>query len=96
MADKFHPGSPKSQIAQQVIRMDMRINHITDGSVGHFADRTIQCLPFCEAAACIDYGNTAISDHKTDVRNMVAFKYDCSMPGPDVYTWSHLHNLSRC
>jgi hypothetical protein len=52
-------------------------------------------LPFGEATTRIDDGNAAIADHKTDVRNLLTFKYDGSMPGPNVNTRSHLHDLSR-
>lgn len=70
----------------------MRIDHITHRSLGHLADRAIQCLPFRETTAGIDYRNTAIADDKANVGNLITFKYDCGMSGPYVNACSDLHN----
>ena len=95
VADKFHPGTLKCRIAQQMVRMDMCINDVADRQIGHLANRTVQSLPLGDATTGIDHGYAALTDHKTDVRDLLTFKYDGSMPGPNVNTGSYLHDLSR-
>jgi hypothetical protein len=77
-----------------MIRMDMRINDVTHGSIGHLTDCTIECSPFREATACIDYRNTAIADDEPNIRELVALKYDRSMPGPHVNTCCDLDDIA--
>jgi hypothetical protein len=86
MADEFHAGPLECQIAQQMIRMDMRIDHIAHRPIGHPPDSAIESMPFGNATTGIDYRNTALADHETNVRNLVTFKYDRSMAEPYVNT----------
>ncbi len=95
MADDFHPGSPKSQVAENMIRMDMCIEYVADWPIGHPADSAVQCLAFREAGTCIDNGNTAFSDHETDIGDILSFEYHRRMSRPHVDAGSHLHDMRR-
>ena len=75
MTHKHHAGSFERQIAQHMIRMNVRIDHIAHGQSSHVANGTIKRMSLGDATAGIDYGDAAITDHKSDIRNFVVLEY---------------------
>ena len=85
VADKCRPEPVKSGVAEDVIRMHMRIDDIEDRLVGVGADSGKQPLADRQAAAGVDDGHSLVADHEADIGDIaqVLFAHQGDFAGMD-------------